>query len=147
MVDIVLQIVSPLYDLAESDTIRWVKKGLKKGGYLFIEIVDYSDMIKNIENKGEIYTWKEFSEGDPFQYSLDKFSIDKDKNLVCEKRFIGRDNEKRDYFKNVIHSYTPKELSEILERNGFNVKVYQCNDSSLPENERNNTYRVLAKKV
>ncbi|MCI8972531.1 MAG: class I SAM-dependent methyltransferase [Lachnospiraceae bacterium] len=147
MVDIVLQIISPLYDAAESDTINWIKTALKKGGYLFIEIVDYSDMIKYIKNKGSMYTWKEFSKGDPFQYSLDKFSIDKDNNLICEKKFIGRDNDKRDYFKNVIHSYTLEEITRILEMNGFSTKFYLCNDSSLPESERNNTYRILAKKV
>lgn len=147
MVDIVLQIISPLYDLAEHDTIEWVKKALKKDGYLFVEIVDYSEMINDIQNKGEKYTWKEFPLGDPFQYSLDKFSVDKDKNLVCEKRFIGRDNEKRDFFKNVIRSYTPEELLKILELNGFCGKIYLCEDDSLPESERNNTYRILAQKI
>lgn len=147
MVDIVLQIISPLYDSAEHDTIEWIKRALKKDGYLFIEIVDYSEMINNIQNKGEKYTWIEFPEGDPFQYSLDKFSVDKDKNLVCEKRFIGRDNKKRDSFKNVIRSYTSEELLKILELNGFCGKIYLCEDNSLPENEKNNTYRILAKKL
>lgn len=147
MVDIVLQIISPLYDLAEYDTIQWVKRALKKGGYLFIECVDYSDMIENIEKKGEICTWQEFPQDDPFQYSLDKFSIDGDNNLVCEKTFIGRDNDKRDYFKNVIHSYTEKEIVDILKKNDFNVKVYSCNDASLPTDEKNNTYRILARKL
>lgn len=145
MVDIVLQVISPLYDLAEKDTLEWIKCALKPGGYLFIEIIDYSDMMNDIMDRGEVCTWNEFPEGDPFEYSLNKFSLDKDRNLVWEKWFIGRRNDKRDYFKNVIRSYTPQEISRILQESGFDVKIYRIDDESLSEAERKNTYRILGR--
>lgn len=147
MVDIVWQLISPLYDTAENEMLEWIRKALRTGGHLFIEMVDYSDVIKRIEKDGKLHTWIEFPEGDPYQYSLDKFSVDKDNNLVCEKKFIGRDNDVRDYFKNVIRSYKRGEIEKILVENGFRATFYKvCNDS-LNETERNNTFRILAQKL
>lgn len=147
MVDIVLQIISPLYDLAESDAVQWVRRALKKDGCLFAEIVDYSEILKRIGKEGDLRTWVEFPKEDPFQYSLNKFSIDKDDNLVVEKNFIGRNGSTRDYFKNVIRPYTPDGLAGILSSNGFNVSIYSCYDTAQFGEERNNTYRILAKKL
>lgn len=147
MVDIVMQIIAPLYDLAERETIDWVYGSLKKGGYLFMEIVDYSNIINRIEREGELHIWEEFPKDDPFEYSLQKFSVDEDKNLVCEKRFIGRNNGKRDFIKNVIRSYTPKEISGILSAKGFETEIIPYEEDSLNESERNATFRILAKKV
>ena len=147
MVDIVMQIISPLYDSAEADTIEWVYKSLKQGGCLFMEIVDYSNVLKRIEREGEMFTWEEFPQDDPFEYSLQKFYKDNDKNLVCEKRFIGRNNGKRDYIKNVIRSYTVEEITHILQGKGFETTVFSCHEDSMNESERNATYRILAKKV
>lgn len=147
MVDIVWQLISPLYDSAEHDMMQWLRKALKQGGYLFIEMIDYADIMRRIEKEGTLRTWIEFPEGDPFQYSLDKFSVDMDNNLVCEKFFIGRNNNVRDYFKNVIRSYTVEEITELLIKNGFDTKIYPCYDESLPEIEKDSTFRVLAKKL
>lgn len=147
MVDIVWQLISPLYDFAQQDMLRWLKAALKQDGYLFIEIIDYSDVMQRIEKEGILRTWIEFPEGDPFQYSLDKFSIDPDNNLVCEKFFIGRNNHVRDYFKNVIRSYTKEEITQILTKNGFDSRIYPCYDETLPEIERNSTFRILARKL
>lgn len=112
-----------------------------------MEIVDYSNVLKHISQEGEIYTWEEFPKDDPFEYSLQKFSVDKDKNLVCEKRFIGRNNGERDYMKNVIRSYKPEEITHILQAEGFKTEVFLYNADFQNESERNATFRILAKKV
>ena len=142
MVDIVWQLIAPLYDLAERDMLQWIKKSLKKGGYLFLEIQDDTHIIDQIKREKVLRTWVEFPEADPFQYSLSKITIDNDNNIVNEKYFIGRNNNMRDYFKNVIRPYTQEEITNIL-KSDFAVSVYQ-----LPLNEReNNEFRILAKKI
>ncbi len=149
MVDIVWQLVAPLYDSAESEMVQWLRRALKTAGYLFIEIVDYSDIMKRIEKEGALQTWAELPKEDPFQYSLNKWSVDRDSNLVVEKNFIGRKNNLRDCFRNVIHPCTQETVSETLTQKGFDVKVYpytDVSDASLPEYERNNTFRILAQK-
>ncbi len=149
MVDIVLQIIVPLYDLAEEETFRWVAKALKKHGYLYLEIIDYSYLMKQIEKEGVLRIWEEFPQADPFEYCLQKMSLDQDHNLVNEKCFIQRDSNARDYFKNVIHSYTPEQLEHILDKNGFSVTVYPCCRTSGEQQDEymsGHTYRILARK-
>ncbi len=145
MVDIVFQLISPLYDSAEAEMVQWLRRSLKKGGSLFLEIIDYSDILKYIEKENVLQTWEEFPEEDPFQYSLQKLSIDKDNNLVNEKTFIGRYNNMRDYFKNVIRSYTPEELVKLFSDNRFKVSVYSLAGQDVMVGK--NVFRILAKKL
>lgn len=56
MVDIVWQLISLLYDSAESEMIEWIKKSLRTNGCLFMEMMGYSDTLKRIEKEGELYT-------------------------------------------------------------------------------------------
>lgn len=143
MVDIVWQLIAPLYDSAENDMLQWIKKALKKGGYLFLELEDDTHIIDQVKMEKILRIWEEFPEADPFQYSLKKITIDSDNNIVNEKYFIGRNNNKRDYFKNVIRPYTQEEIANIL-KNDFDVSIHQL---PLSERTENNEYRVLAKKI
>lgn len=149
MVDIVLQLISPLYDSAENDTITWIKQSLKKGGSIFLEIEDYSEIIQNIRDEGVLRRWEELPEEDPFQYVLQKMSVDGDGNLIVEKCFIRRNSNEREYFKNVIQSYTKQKIEELFSANGFDVTIHLCKNDMLFQSERtgNEIFRVVAKKL
>lgn len=149
MVDVVMQLISPLYDAAENDTIAWIKHSLKKGGYLFLEIEDYSKIIEGVCEDGVLRRWEEFPQEDPFQYMLQKMSVDIDGNLVVEKWFIRRNSSEREYFKNVIQSYTKQKIKELFSRNGFDVTIHLCEDDLLFQSGRsgNEIFRVIAKKL
>ncbi len=145
MVDIVMQLITPLYDHAWQDMTDWLRKALKTGGYLFAEIVDYTGIMENIRREGDLRRWEEFPPPDPFQYSLQKLSEDADGNLVIEKHFIGRDNHERDNFQNVICPDSPQKLERLLSENGFQVSVFKC--QAQDELAGDNVYRILAKKL
>lgn len=145
MVDIVFQLITPLYDLAEEDLLKWVTKALKKGGFLVLEINDYSTVIDYAKRLGQVCWWEEFQAPDPFQYSLQKMTVDIDRNLINEKCFINRKGDGRDYFKNVIRSYKEEEITKLLIKEGFEVSVYQL---KIPVGEiQDSTYRIRARKV
>ncbi len=149
MVDIVMQLISPLYNTAEKDAIAWIKQSLKKTGILFLEIEDYSGIIERVRKEGVFRRWEEFPPEDPFQYMLQKMSVDVDNNLVVEKWFIRRDSNEREYFKNVIQSYTKHKIEELFSRNGFDVTIHLCKDDLLFQSGRNGNeiFRVIAKKL
>ncbi len=146
-VDIVFQIVSPLFDSAESDAVDWIYKCLKPNGVLFLELIDYSERKQRIsKNSGVIREWFEFPAGDPYQYLLSKYTLDHDENIVVEKVFIKRNVEKKEHEKNVIvvKSYTRSEIKKILENKGFCVEIYEMDKS---DDDDDLPYRVLARKL
>lgn len=147
MVDIVFQIIAPISDTAEQETLRWLYTSLRHDGFLFMEIEDFSNTFDELAvNDGTIRKWEEFPAGDPFQYALHLIEKDPDGNLVIGKTHIRRDSNERDYFRNVIKSYTVEEMTSLLERNGFSVKIYP---GEFEEGEYRGTTRVriLAKKL
>lgn len=148
-VDIVLQILSPLYDRAEEDVILWIKEHLKVGGVFFLELEDYSGQMQQIkENGGGIRFWEEFPEGDVFRYGLYNLCVDNDGNIVDDKLFLRRNSLEQDMFRNVIKSYSQEDIKNILEQYGMECKIYPYydKDDQTPENQRKKLYRVLAKK-
>ncbi len=146
-VDVVIQIISPLYDSAEEDAITWAYNSLKRGGVLYLEMNDYTEMIKHIsQNGGVIREWAEFEESDPFRYSLNKYEIDNDGFIIMNKVFLGRDGLIKDHMRNVVKSYTPTHIRTILEEKGFKVEVYDVPKSeyNLDYVDVNPAYRVVA---
>ncbi len=147
MVDIVFQIIAPLSDTAEQDTLDWIHKSLRDDGILFMEFEDYSNMFDELAvNGGSLRKWEELPEGDPFQYALHLIEEDVDGNLVVGKTHIRRDSNERDYFKNVIKSYTMKKMTALLEKNGFMTKIFPGEFES-GEYRGTKRFRVLAQKL
>lgn len=147
MVDIVFQIIAPLHDNAERDTMEWVSNALKDGGYLFMEIEDYTEILLEIERSdGSLRRWVEFGEGDPFQYALHLIQKDGDGNLVVKKTHIRRDGGAQDHFRNVIRSYSEEEIQDLLTRSGFSVQIFP-GEFELGEYRGTKRFRVLAQKV
>lgn len=146
MVDIVFQIVAPLFDNAEQDMVRWIHTSLRPHGVLFMEIEDFTNTFAEMEqNDGALRKWVEFPEGDPFQYALHLIKKDAEGNLVVSKTHIRRDSNERDFFKNVIRSYSSADMIALLERNGFAVKIYP-GEFEAGEYKGTTRFRVLAKK-
>lgn len=148
-VDIVLQIVAPLYDKAEEETLLWIRSHLKDDGVLFLELEDYSGQMQQIKTKGGgVRFWEEFPEGDVFRYGLYNLRIDSDGNIVDDKLFLKRNSLEQDTFRNVIKSYSQEDIAKVLKRYGMNCKIYPYYDEydQTPENQRKKLYRVLAEK-
>lgn len=138
MVDIVLQIISPLYEEAFDDTIKWLKQNLNECGIVFLEIADYSDELHRISEKNKIITeWQEFPEGDPYKYMLSKMDMDADNNLIYNKTFINRKGGE-ETFTNIIKSYTRLEIEKLLKENGFYVDIFDIQENRFE-------FRILAK--
>ena len=147
-VDIVFQLIIPLYDLAEKDLLEKIFSSLKRGGKLLMEIVDYSQRINEIEERGGVIReWVEFPLGDPYQYSLNMYTTDEDKNLVVDKTFIDRTSSNRTYMCNVIRPYTRDSITDVLSNNGFSVEIYdnECEYDLKYENIEK-SFRVIATK-
>lgn len=150
-IDIVMQIIAPLYDEAEKDFLDKISDSLVDGGYLFLELEDYSQVYDDIRRMGGvIQKWEEFDESDPFQYSLHKITIDSDDNLVYDKLFIPRNEGEKSHFKNVIRNYTRGEIKGILEQRGFEVTIFSMENDNLQDIQRgsylHDYYRVLARR-
>lgn len=147
-VDIVMQIISPLYDHAEYDFISKISSLLEKGGYLFLEIEDHSNIIQKVqENRGVYRIWKEFDASDPYQYTLNKISIDDDGNFVFEKTFILRDGSKQEYMKNVIKNYSRGQMVDLLSGFGYAVDIYSVGQNEIELDYKEDVFRVLARKL
>ncbi len=148
LVDIVWHFISPLYDEAEHDALKWIYKNLKKGGMVLLELEDYSRQIEDIKENGAYRFWEEFPKDDPFKYGLYKLDLDDDENVVDEKIFIRRDNMKEEPFTNIIKSYTRKESIDMLKRYGMKAEIfpyYDANSRAGKSNEHD-LYRILARK-
>ena len=146
MVDIVFQIVAPLYDKAVEETLTWIRDSLHPSGKVFMEIEDFSAAFAEIEaNDGVLQKWVEFDEADPFQYALHRITRDEDGNLVVQKTHIRRNSNERDRFQNVIRSYTEKDMVQLLEHHGFDVQIFP-GEFEAGEYRGTKRFRVLATK-
>ena len=119
-VDIVLQLISPITEDSEKKFFQKVFSSLKPGGVLILELLDFTSMIRMYELcEGELKLWKEFSEGDPWQFGLDEISIINN-DVIWKKRFISRDRNIPDSsFDNVLRHYTFSMVRDKLEMIGF----------------------------
>ncbi len=113
-----------------------------------MELIDYSNIIRRIKELGCVREWSEYKVSDPFRFSLNKFELDSDGMLVESKIFIKRDDSSEDRMKNVIKSYRPEEIKDILERKGFMVDIYDISKLEYDSQYENaeTAYRVVARK-
>lgn len=142
-VDIVIQIISPLYDNAENDMFRWIEEHLEDGGALFLELVDYSSTVETLRNNNVIKTWEEFPEADAYRYGLYSRSLDSDGNIVKDKIFIRRTDGEPWISQNVVKSYSRAEICDVLGKYGFTCELYPYKGIN---NENKDYYRVIARK-
>lgn len=127
-VDIVTQIIAPLYDMAEAEYFEWIRQHLTEDGRVFLEFQDYSQKLNQIRVHGTRTEWEEFPAEDPFQYGLYKESVDVDGNLVWDKLFFERRTREFSSFSNVIKNYTPEQVYSIMHNAGFEVEIYDSPD-------------------
>lgn len=142
-VDIVIQIISPLYDSAEKDMFQWIKEHLEDNGALFLELVDYSSTIEELKDNSVIRTWEEFPDADAYRYGLYSRSLDNDGNIVKDKIFIKRENGEPWISQNVVKSYSRDEIQHVLGKYGFTCELYPYEGTN---NENKDYYRVIARK-
>lgn len=142
-VDIVTQIISPLYDNAEKDMFWWICEHLEDDGALFLELVDYSSTIEELKGNPMIRTWEEFPEADAYRYGLYSRSLDSDGNIVKDKIFIRRSDGEPWISRNVVKSYSRDEICGVLGRYGLTCELYPYEGIN---NENKDYYRVIARK-
>lgn len=142
-VDIVIQIISPLYDKAEEDMFQWIGEHLEDDGALFLELVDYSSTIETLKNNQVIRTWEEFPDADAYRYGLYSRSLDSDGNIVKDKIFIRRVDGGPWISQNVVKSYSREEIYDVLSKYGFTCEIYPYKGIN---NENKDYYRVIARK-
>lgn len=142
-VDIVIQIISPLYDSAESDMFNWIKEHLEDDGALFLELVDYSSTIEMLKGNQVIRTWEEFPEADAYRYGLYSRRVDTDGNIVKDKVFIRRADGEPWISQNVVKSYSRDEIRNVLANYGLTCEIYPYEGIN---NENKDYYRVIARK-
>ncbi len=140
-VDIVLQLIAPVSENAEMETLKECFSILKPGGALVLELLDFTNTIEMISlSGGELKLWKEFDSHDPWQFGLDTFEY-KDRNIIWDKRFINRNRSVEDsYFKNVLRQYDFETVKEKLCEAGFSADgierySYWHEQGDIPENE------------
>lgn len=142
-VDIVIQIISPLYDNAEEDMFTWITEHLEDDGALFLELVDYSSTIEELKGGQIIRTWEEFPKADAYRYGLYSRRLDTDGNIVKDKIFIRRADGESWISQNVVKSYTRNEIQDVLAKYGFTCEIYPYEGIN---NENKDYYRVIARK-
>lgn len=143
-VDIVIQIISPLYDNAEEDMFKWIYEHLEDNGALFLELVDYSEIIEGLKNNQIIRNWEEFPEADAYRYGLYSRRLDDDGNIVKDKIFIRRSDGEPWISQNVVKSYSRIGICDVLRRYGFTCEIYPYIGTN---NENKDYYRVIARKI
>jgi len=126
-IDIVFQLISPLSNDAEKKLLLWIKKSLRKGGFIILELWDFEHILKLLQiSQNKLRLWEEFSKNDPFEFVLASMSLNKEKDIVWEKLFLKRNSKERSKFINILRPYSPEKIKSILELNGFgSVKFYK----------------------
>jgi SAM-dependent methyltransferase len=146
-VDVVFQLITPLYLDAEMVLLEWVFRSLKEGGFLILELWDFKRQMELIKlSYDKVYkSWEEFSEDDPFQFSLFEQFFNPEGDIVWKKRFIKRDSKEVSEFENILRPYSFADIKNILLNRGFKKVTYfdkwSTKSKSLP-----GEYIVLAKK-
>lgn len=132
-VDLVFQLIAPLYSEAERDLLSWTSQSLKKGGYLILELLDFQFILEQIErsNTGNYLWWESFPSHDPWEFSLARFSLDSQKDIVWDKIFIKRNSSERSSFKNILRNYSPETITRVLEAAGFSARIFSEEESGI----------------
>lgn len=146
-IDLVFQLIAPLYPEAQTEILSWINGSLKTGGYLLLELMDFQTVIHlmNLSANGVYHWWEEFPIYDPWEFGLARFSLSPDQDIVWEKRFVKRGSVERSSFTNILKNFSPQSMVKILESAGFSARVFSKDDSGIKLEP--GEFIVLAKKV
>jgi SAM-dependent methyltransferase len=144
-VDIVFQLISPLYAGAEQDALNWIHTALRHNGYLLFELRDFDEYALQLEKakKDYLHHWEEFPDPDPFEFMLVNIYYDEERHLHWDKTFLERKTANKSTFNNVLKPYSRDQIRRLLESAGFrNVRIFE----SVAPGLSTDTYWVLAQK-
>lgn len=135
-VDLAFQFAEPLSKGSDVAILSEAYKMLKTSGKIILEFDGCSRIID--EQTGEKRMWEEFSEPDPWRYSLWNCKYDLDKKFMNWKKiFLKRNSNEISESEITIRIYSPSEIREMLGSAGFNnITFYQnwkgerCYDAS-----------------
>ncbi|WP_111976525.1 class I SAM-dependent methyltransferase [Algibacillus agarilyticus] len=146
-VDIVLQLIAPISQSAQSDTLKWCYDSLSDGGFLILELWDFKNVKEQLELcNGQLNTWKEFPDSDPFEYILCDVTVDSTNDLVWNKTFLKRNSNERSCFKNILRPYSRETITQLLTNMGFrSIQIFDswCVGAAVDDHGE---YIVLAQK-
>ncbi|NQY24983.1 MAG: hypothetical protein HRT41_13225 [Campylobacteraceae bacterium] len=145
-VDIVFQLITAIQNGYEEKLLSWIDNNLDENGYLILELWSFESIIKQLHmNDNVLHIWSEFAVSDPFKYVLSDLSIDKDKNIIWNKKFIKRDSHGESFFNNILKPYSKDLIVEILKKHNFkDIKIYDSWDKE--DDCEKDEYIVVAKK-
>jgi len=123
-VDLCFQFIEPIKKDSEYFVLEKIYQKLKPGGKIILELDYFGQIICNLPFTSK--TWQEFSETDPWKYSLWDCEFNQEtKILNCKKTFISRKNE-FDYSSVFLKIYTSDDISILLNKVGFkNIRLYK----------------------
>ena len=126
-VDVVLQLIAPLFESAEQDILNWCRRSLKPGGFLLLELWSFEHLLKQLALMEQaLQVWEEFPETDPFEFCLAKIDLNESKDIVWEKTFLKRGSGEKSFFTNILRPYSEDAIVRRLQEAGFhNIEVFQ----------------------
>ncbi len=105
-------------------TLSNIYKILNKNGILLIETLFLTDTIKNIKTHIREYSWKTFS----IKRIIDTIVTNDIANLKAKYTIKIKGQSKKEIIdKQKIPLYSQKEMKQIIEDEGFKVKIYHYN--------------------
>ena len=124
-VDIVFQLIAPLFATAESATLNWIWRSLRPGGYLLLELRELKEIaaLFSASGQSEIRLWDRFPSPDPFEFCLSTISLGPAGLVVWKKTFLRRGSSERSQFEHVLKPYAPAEMIAALQKAGFSSTV------------------------
>lgn len=95
---------------------------LARDGLLCLELYCHSEHLRLIrgQSSGELQTWQEMPESDPWRYYLSRLSLEGERILSHEKIFVHRDSGEIDTGRRErLYLYSDAEIRELLASAGF----------------------------
>lgn len=147
-VDNAFQIITPLSEDAEYQTLNWISETLKTGGYLLLELWNcdnYLEMIKLSDNR-TLRIWESFEKNDPWEYMLCEIKINRQKDLLWKKFYKKRNSNEQSESQVIIRPYSINAISKKLKKFGFKILKPKSKESENFFNNRKGEYYILAQK-
>ena len=135
-VDLAFQFIDPLSSGSDSILLSRLYDQLAPGGSIILEL----DTHKRIQEKmidGELKTWQEFPQHDPWKYALWDCSEDGDA-VKISKTFIKRDMSETSESEVILKNYSRDDMMSLLKDAGFSsIDIFEewSADSSTLDDE------------
>lgn len=149
-VDITLQFLEPIKKNSVQYIFKNIEDILSDDGCIILELWSMKNILKKInQNNGLFKTWTKFSDFDPFSFVLESLETDDEDFIIWNKHFIHKHksiNDEWNIMRNVLKSYSPQEITNLLNSTGFNdIKIFK-NFECETYDENQDEYVVLAKR-